>query len=371
MTVRTITCHDVYNTGASLQAYALAAYIRKAGHEVKILDYKPPYLSGHYRLWGGVSPRYDRPVVRTAYCMAKLPYRIKGRFGKRKREFDHFKRDYLPVTEKRYDFYQALVDDHDYADLYIAGSDQIWNTLFPNGKDPAFYLQFVPEGIKKASYAASFAGSKIEDGWEGQLAEWIGSLDHVSVREQSGLEILAGLGISDACQVLDPVFLLDSRSWVSLSEHWSNPEDKPYVLVYDFDGSSRIAEFAKELARKNDWNVISVLNHPFIQKNYAKEGPIAFLSLIKNAAAVVSNSFHATAFSLIFEKEFFVFDRNEGINARMRDLVALTETEDRLVTEKGVANDAPIRYDSVQLRLAAAVERSKAYLQVVLGDCND
>ncbi len=370
MKVRTITCHDVYNTGASLQAYALATYIKQLGHEVQILDYMPAYAKC-YRLWGGVSTRYDRPMVRTVYCLAKLPYRIKGRLGKRKREFDHFKREYLPVTAKRYGSYQALVDDHDYADLYIAGSDQIWNTLFPNGKDPAFYLQFVPKGIKKASYAASFAGSKIEDGWEGQLAEWIGSLDYVSVREQSGLDILDGLGISNASQVLDPVFLLDRKDWELLSEQWSNPEDKPYVLVYDFDGSSRIADFAKELARKNDWNVISVLNHPFIQKNCAKEGPIAFLSLIKNAAAVVSNSFHATAFSLMLEKEFFVFDRAEGINARMRDLVALTETEDRLVTEESAESWPPIPYDTVRAKLQKEAERSKKYLRIVLGECDD
>ena len=70
MRVNTITCHDVYNVGAALQAYALCRYLRERGHDAHIIDYKPDYLSGHYRLWGGVSPRFDRPGLRLAFNLA-------------------------------------------------------------------------------------------------------------------------------------------------------------------------------------------------------------------------------------------------------------------------------------------------------------
>ncbi len=367
MIIRTITCHDVYNVGASLQAYALASYLQKLGHDVRILNYKPDYLSGHHRLWGGISPKYDKPIVRTAYCLAKLPQRIVRRSGKRKREFDRFTQGFLPLSQKRYNSYQELLDDCDYADLYIAGSDQIWNTLFENGKDPAFYLQFVPEGIPKASYAASFATERIAAGWEQKLAQWIDSLDYISVRERSGLGILKDLGIQRGCQVLDPVFLLDSQSWQALAKKWNDPNQNPYVLVYDFDGNPQIAEFARNMAEEKGWEVISFLKNPYIDKNFSQEGPLAFLSLVYGAQAVVSNSFHATAFSLIFGKEFWVFDRKEGINTRMRDMAMLVGAQDRIVTNQNVSGE-PVDFVSIHERLDIAISKSKAYLQTVLGE---
>ena len=98
MRVNTITCHDVYNVGAALQAYALCRYLRERGHDAHIIDYKPDYLSGHYRLWGGVSPRFDRPGLRLAFNLAKFPGRAAARMGRRKRNFDSFRRTYLPLA---------------------------------------------------------------------------------------------------------------------------------------------------------------------------------------------------------------------------------------------------------------------------------
>lgn len=83
MKIKTITCHDVYNVGASLQAYALVTYLRKLGHDAQIIDYKPDYLSNHYPLWGLGNPAYDKPVIRELYNLAKLPGRLKARSGKR------------------------------------------------------------------------------------------------------------------------------------------------------------------------------------------------------------------------------------------------------------------------------------------------
>lgn len=78
MKIKTITCHDVYNVGASLQAYALVTYLRKLGHDAQIIDYKPDYLSNHYSLWGLGNPAYDKPILRELYNLAKLPGRLKA-----------------------------------------------------------------------------------------------------------------------------------------------------------------------------------------------------------------------------------------------------------------------------------------------------
>lgn len=363
MIIKTITCHDVYNIGASLQAYALVSYLQSLGHEVQIIDYKPDYLSGHYRLWGGVNPAYDKPLIRQIYCLAKFPGRLGRRFGKRKREFDKFTKQYLPLT-RRYSSYQELEQDPPEADVYIAGSDQIWNTIFKNGRDPAFYLEFAPEKSVRASYAASFATDKIADGWSDSVAKWLSNLDYISVRESEGLNILNNLGVERGIQVLDPVFLQDAAFWSGFASDWNNPIKQPYVLLYDFDGNKDMAEFAKQIAQKNKWTVVSVLNNPYVKENFSDEGPIAFVSLVMSAEAVVSNSFHATAFSLIFHKELWVFDRNENINSRMRDLMELVGLKERIGNV--TITSSPINYYTVQSIVDSMIAESVSYLATVL-----
>lgn len=364
MKIKTITCHDVYNAGASLQAYALATYLSQLGHEVQIINYKPDYLSNHYRLWGGVNPVFDKPLVRQAYCMAKLPGRLAAHFGKRKRAYDRFTQEHLPLTEKSYRSNEELKASPPPADIYFAGSDQIWNTLFPNGKDPAFYLDFAPQEAVRASYAASFATQTVSESLRPQVQKWLSGLDHVSVREASGLKILAELGIQGGVSVLDPVFLLREEQWSALADEWQGYEKKPYVLVYDFENSEKLASFARQLAQIQGHQVVSVLRNKFFSKNYASEGPAAFVSLVKHASAVVTNSFHALAFSLIFHKEVWIFQRSEGINDRMLDLAKSVGICTRVESATPTAD--MIDYREVDIRLAALRERSVEYIQRVL-----
>lgn len=364
MKIKTITCHDVYNVGASLQAYALAEYLRQLGHDVEIISYKPDYLSNHYSLWGVGNPRYDRPFLRELYLLAKLPVRLKARYGKRKKEFDAFTKEMLPITEKRYASNEELKKVPPEADVYFAGSDQIWNTFFRNGRDPAFYLDFVPQNKIKASYAASFSTETLPEEWNGQIKEWLSELDYISVRESSGVEICRKMGITDAVQVLDPVFLLADREWQQTAKPLHLAE--PYLLLYDFDRNPEIEKYVKRLAEKNHWKIYSILGCDYADRCFSQEGPAAFLSLIRNAEFVVSNSFHATAFSLIFHKQFVVFNRNEGINTRMRDLIQLAGIQERLITDPDLELK-DIDYALVDEKIGNAVKESKAYIQQVLG----
>ena len=232
MKIHTITCHDVYNLGASLQAYALAAYLTEEGHEVSILDYKPPYLSRHYALSYVANPRYDKPLLRQAYLLAKLPKRLWALRSRRKKRFDAFRRDDLPVTPRRYVSAEDLKANCPPSDLFIAGSDQIWNPTFENGKDPAFFLTFVPQGVKKIAYAASFAVETLSEADVARMKPWLTALDAIAAREQSGVTILDGMGLPAVCTV-DPVFLLPQENWERLSVL---PKVRDYILVYDFDG---------------------------------------------------------------------------------------------------------------------------------------
>ena len=363
MKIKTITCHDVYNVGASLQAYALVTYLRSLGHEAEIIDYKPDYLSNHYRLWGLNNPAYDKPVLRELYNLAKLPGRLKARYGNRKKCFDAFTRDYLPTTERRYTSNDDLKQNPPDADVYFAGSDQIWNCFFQNGRDPAFYLDFVPDGRIKASYAASFATEDVAEEWKPRVRQWLSGLDFISIRESSGVEIVERLGIPGAVQVLDPVFLLNREDWSAIEQKPEHME--PYVLLYDFDHNPEMVQFAKKLATDNGWKLYSVLSCDECDRCFSQEGPRMFLGLVHHAKFVVSNSFHATAFSLIFQKQFVVFNRSESINTRMRDVLGLVGLTKQLMTEFD-RKVQKINYTKVDGKLDRAIMKSKRYIAEVL-----
>lgn len=345
MRIKTITCHDVYNFGASLQAFALVKYLQSLGHDVEVIDYKPPYLSNQFRIWGVTNPAYNKPILREIYQILKLPGRISSRFGKRKREFDRFSKLHLPKTKIRYGSYCQLVENPPEADLYIAGSDQIWNTMFMNGKDPAFYLSFAPESSERISYAASIAVDDIDDCLRDFVKENVMNLDRVSIREETGVRILQSLGVNDIQRVLDPVFLISVSDWSGLITRTEKSEK--YVFVYDFENDSKIRQYAEEISEKNGWKIYSALPCKYADKCVHNSGPIDFLKYVFEAQYVVTNSFHAIVFSIIFRKPFAVFERDEAINSRLLDLLevfdlsSITETydEDRIANclEKEIA----------------------------------
>lgn len=355
MKICTITCHDVYNAGASLQAYALAAYLRDQGHDVRIIDYKPDYLSRHFSLRVIGNPRYDKPLVREAYLLAKLPGRLRAKYSLRKRRYDAFRRDFLSLT-RRYNSVDELRADPPRADAYFAGSDQIWNTFFSNGKDSAFYLDFAPAENIKASYAASFATEDVPDAWKAQIGEWLSKLDAISVRESSGVGIVEKLGLT-AVQVVDPVFLLSADEWRKIA---AGKPAEPYVLVYDFDGNAQIEQEAKRLAAQYGLKIFALQKLSYADRCIMDMGPREFVSLVAGASYVVSNSFHATAFSLIFRRPFMVYDRQEKINTRMRDLMGSVGLSDRKKA------DDPLDWDMVQASLDRQIEASKDFIAGVL-----
>lgn len=362
MKICTITCHDVYNVGASLQAYALQTYLKSLGHDVKIIDYKPDYLSKHYRLDIVGNPKYDKPFLKQAYLLAKLPGRL--RILPRKKAFDSFTAKYLDLT-KRYTSNEELKREPPAADVYFAGSDQIWNPLFPNGKDPTFYLDFVQQGVR-ASYAASFAVDEFPQELREVTAQYLDRFDHIAVRETSGLSVLKTLGITNAVTVLDPVFLLDRAQWEAMAE---KPErcEKPYLLVYDFDNSPAVRKLAERIAAERGLHIYSVFKLPYAERCFPLCGPETFLGLMQHAAFVLSNSFHATAFSVIFEKEFAVVERTEKINTRMRDFTAMLGLSDHMVTAETEIPDGT-DWTAVYRCLKNEIDHAKAYIDEVLRD---
>ena len=327
MRIKTITCHEVYNHGASLQEYALLKFLNQEGYHAEALHYKPSYLSHHFKL-SAVSFRFDKPLLKQIYLLIKLPGRLIDL--KRKRAFDDFAIKYIPTNSKLYNNNEELIKDLPLAEAFICGSDQIWNSYFENGKDPAFYLDFVPKDKLKISYAASFAIDELESSIKPFVKKLVSNLDAVGVRETSGVRILNELGIDNAVQVLDPVFLLSAQHWIDTFV--TNEFDKPYLFIYDFDSNPLIEEIALNLKKEKGFLIYTVnKNISYADKNFYLEGPETFLSLIHHSQFNITNSFHAVAFSLIFEKQFIVVNRTEAINTRMRDLLGLFNISNLLI----------------------------------------
>lgn len=367
MKINTITCHEVYNHGASLQAYALMSYLQKIGHEVEIIDYKPDYLSNHYKLLAISNPAWEKNILtKLIYLMLKMPERLNSL--KRKKSFDSFTKQHLNITCKRYHSNEELRNDLPKGDAFICGSDQIWNSLHKNGRDKAFYLDFVPDSKLKLSYAASFATDTISDEFKPMVYHLVRKLDGVGVREISGVKILSDLGVNNAVNVLDPVFLLSKEEWNKLA---NKKFEEKYLLVYDFDKNPLIKKIAQDIAKKKGCKIYSINDYKagYEDKVFQYDGPEVFVSLVKNAQFVISNSFHAVVFSLIYNKHIIVVNRTENINTRMRDLLRLVDLENLIITEKNYDLEnvlLPINYEKVNQDIKRNIEFSKEYINKTL-----
>ena len=362
--IYTITCHEVYNHGASLQEYALLSHLNAMGHEASTLHYKPHYLQGAGNLYV-INPRFDLPVLRSIYFWMKR----KERRLKKQRiaAFDAFAQKYIPTHPTLYTNNDQLQANVPQADAYICGSDQIWNSFFENGKDPAFYLAFAPDHKRKIAYAASFAIDEIAAELKGFVRDNIKRLDAVGVRETSGVQIVKDLGIENAQQVLDPTFLLTADHYIS---NFVKEETGEYVFVYDFDNNPIIRAIALSLKKKYNWKIKTVNpNLDYADEIYWTTGPEKFLSLINSSQYVLSNSFHALAFSLIFNKQVAIINRADKINTRMRDLLALLNLSTYLISSVDDFNKlSPIDYSEVNPLLEKHIERSKLFLSQSLSN---
>ncbi len=361
MKIKTITCHDVYNHGASLQSYALMKYLQCLGHEVEIIDYKPDYLSNHYNFFSVGNAKFSKNIfIKSLYLIAKIPERIFSL--RRKSSFDRFKIKYLTLTTSRYNNNEELRNNPPIADTYICGSDQIWNTLHENGKDPAFYLDFAPTKSKRIAYAASLATDKIYNGHDEFIIKKVSNLDQVGVRESSGVSILNELGVRGVKHVMDPAFLLDSQQWNTVA---SGEFSDNYLLVYDFDNSEEIKNKALEISKKEGWKIYSVNPGKFeyADKRFDNVGPDVFLSLIRDAKLVISNSFHAVVFPLIYKVPFIVVNRGEAINERMADMLKTIGKFNAIELGEVVSYD-----NTIDTLLRGKIDESKKYLDKALGD---
>ena len=356
--IKTITCHEVYNYGAILQEYALVEYLKTIGYDASTIHYKPYHIN-FFNFWEVPQKWNSNFFFKYLYLVLKLPKRIINL--RRKKAFDLFSDEYLNVDSRVYIDNEDLKKNLPAADVFICGSDQIWNSYYETGRDPSFYLDFVPDNVKKISYAASFALDEIEEEYKSFVKEKVGRINHISVREESGKKILENLNIKNVTQVIDPVFLLDEEHW---KQKFISSSSEDFILIYDFDNNQLIKKLALELAQKKNYKIYTVNeNIKYADKNYYLKGPKVYLSLMYNAKYVITNSFHSVAFSLIFNKQFLVVNRTEAINTRMRDLLGLFNLSQLLVSEGfSIEEIKTINFEEVNKLKQTAIDNAKEFL---------
>lgn len=351
-----LTCHDVFNPGSSLQALALSHYLAEQNVDAEIIDYKPDYM---YRLIDFMkvdSVKWQKSFFhRWAYRIRLLPYRLS--LLPKYFRYRTFNWKYLSLTNRQYHTINDLQSICNY-DILICGSDQIWASVKNQcGEDPAFYLNFAPNA-KKIAYAASFGTACISETGAQCLKEYLPHFHAISVRESTGVEILNNHGFQGQL-VLDPVFLKDKIFWESLCIA-PNVAPNNYVFVYGYDSCIDLDELGATYASQKGLQIISLKPG----SKYSLCGPENFLWLIKNANMVITSSFHATAFSIIFETPFTVVPTgNLELFERILSILELTGLQGRQ-WKKDCDIDLllPADYDHCREVLTAAKETSKSFL---------
>jgi hypothetical protein len=301
------------NYGQILQCYALQKYLRDAGHDAYLIRYDPrndyiktPFLKKVIKAFNPVKLFYF-----FYYKKKKLMLYDKIEKTNGLRKFDSFRKQYIRQSEKIYYSYEELAEEPPEADVYITGSDQVWNPdllSFKKTKSQvkAYFLDFGDVGKKRIAYAASFGKERIPDNFVQEIMPLLKKFDYVSVREKSGLDICRSCGLGKAEWVPDPTLLLNVDDYRTLYQPMNQPNDeKPYCLLYILSNECDFSiKTIYDWAKKRHIKVLYVtgnLKHDRYEKIYATVPE--WLHLIDKAEYVITNSFHCSVFSLLFQKK--------------------------------------------------------------------
>lgn len=309
--VAVLTFHRANNYGAVLQAHALTSVINKLGAEAEILDYRPAKAE---RLYHSFIPR-----AKDLKGFCALMHHRYLRDGRTYRAFATFRRNVMKISSQVYTSPSELRSSNELYDLFIAGSDQIWNpdivAVEGESGDCSYLLDFVEPSSKKNSYAASIGVSVLKDDVSRIYREKLSDFANITVREHIAAEVLGTLLNRTVGVVCDPVLLLSDEEWKGFERPYPLPSND-YILVYNVGGKKALMPYARDLAKAEGCAVYAI--QPPIVGTVSDErsqsllgvGPAEFVWLIRHARAVVTTSFHGSAFSLLFRKPLHVLQES-------------------------------------------------------------
>lgn len=319
--VGVITFHNYDNYGAILQSYALQKKLQEIGTQPEIIDYRCDYISNPFRLVNLKKKGLFNYIYGTIGHICYIPRRFKCNRFRRHMRYSQ------PVTQGKM---QPVAGKYD---IYIAGSDQIWDYKLTNF-DTTYFLDFVKEGKKKCSYAASIGENLPPEEYQQKYKELLSDFDEILVREDYGADIVENLTEKRPKVVCDPTLLLTAEEWDKLLVEPKYKEK--YILVYQLGINKEIVDFARRLHNKTGYRIVYI---PFPLVGLLKcdckitVGPAEWMGLFKNAEYVVSDSFHGVVFALIFNRKFFAKVNGHHMNRRVQQLLNLVKLTDRTMDD--------------------------------------
>lgn len=317
MKVLTLTTQYANNYGALLQCYALSKYLNDLKDiDCQVIQYYHPTADASWKLVG--TPNSFRSLLRSIYTLFNVKY-ISNRKRKLKRMKD-FMFGYLPLTEKKYTTIDSIRNNPPLADAFICGSDQIWNMMQMVEGKLVYFLNFAPDNSKKIAYAASIA-----DAWtkeqEKMVAPLLKRFAAISIREKGNLPQVQSI-YPNATVAIDPVFLLERTKWDEL-RNTERAIDEPYILCYFLSVTNQMVETVRKIKELTGYKVIHINLNALDKFNSDYDvrdaDPREFIGLISKASIVCTNSFHCSAFSIIYHRNF-VFCPKAHANERIVNL---------------------------------------------------
>lgn len=329
MKIIVITKHYVKNYGSVLQTYATQELLKREQNEVFIANYV---------LKNSVGMRYMDTILRKHAHKNKLKKLMMKlillpTIWKWERVFGGFLKKYIHVLGAEMYDCNSLKEKLPAADIYCTGSDQVWNPQSNSGLLPAYFCEFAPKDKKIVSLAASFGMREIEDADRERLKTYLQKYDLISVREKTGIEILKSMELKGEL-VLDPTLIVEPEFWKRLVGKRKVSED--YVLVYQLNSNPKFDRYAVQAAEKLGKKLVRICTRYDQMMKSGKAVMIPnveqWISLFYYADLVITDSFHGTVFSLIFEKPF-VDIYPPRFSERVESLLSLLNLESRHIED--------------------------------------
>ncbi len=335
MKVGIVTISSAHNYGCMLQAWGLQEYVKKLGYEVDIINLRLDCIDRLYKplnLYKGLKNAKRFHKIRSFLW---LNLKKKGiRANRKYKKFESFISNQLHTTTC-YRSYQELLLSKvgDKYDILITGSDQVWNGAITGGLNKAFFLDFTKSSVRKLSFASSLGKTELKDYEKEFFKYYLKNFDAIAVREESAKEMLSPLTDTPIDVVVDPTLLLEAKDFDKLKK--TSRYKKSYILVHVINADNQVRPIAEKLSKLTGLPVIH--NRP--DKRYSNElgrfddaGVEEFLGLLENAEYIVTNSFHATVFAIIYRRKFFTIP-HEKYPERMVHLLKTLELTEYLIQD--------------------------------------
>ena len=363
MKVGILTFHNAINYGAVLQAYALQQTVSTLGAECEIVDYSCPAVEKQYRRKKMSECASWKIYVNDILSLHRL--------DKKKEAFRNFRHKNLMLSDRIETVSKDLSEKYD---AVIVGSDQVFNPKNTDG-DSAYLLDFNGKA-KKIAYAASIGNNAFLNLWQEKYKvdykTLLGAFHCISFREKEAADFMTQLLGQTYRTVLDPVLLAGNPLWKRFD---SPPPEEEYVFVYNLGNIPLLVDFVRNLHRKTGLKVCVVytdIKGDILLRKYSNVSSISpedFLRMLFGAKYVVTDSFHGTAFSVLFHKDFYsvVSSGKENTNSRIQCLLAELKLEDRIVSPDDDLNLAAIpNFEEVDRKIQAMRDESLACLKTAL-----